>query len=88
MRWIKNTSGHPDAILTLTLMGFVVVIIKLLLAGSTLIFNDNTYSFGDIGAAEIAAVLTPTLGAYVSRRYTDKKFSAEHPKNQDTTLES
>ena len=60
----------------MTLMGFLVVVVKLLLAGSTLVFNGDTYSFGDIGAAEIAAVLTPTLGAYVSRRYTDRKFAS------------
>jgi len=76
MKWIKKTDGKPDAVLTLTLIGFLVVVIKLLLAGSILVLNGDKYTFGNIGAAEIAAVLTPTLGAYVSRRYTDRKFDA------------
>lgn len=71
--WIKNTSGKPDAVLTLTVIGFLVVIFKLLLSGISLEFDGNSYTVGDIDASEIGAILTPTLGAYVARRYTDKK---------------
>lgn len=75
--WIRNTDGRKDAVLTLTLVGFVVVVIKLLLAGSSLVLGADKYTFGDIDAAEIMAILTPTLGAYVSRRYTDRKYHSE-----------
>ena len=75
MRWIKNTDGKRDAVLTLTLIGFIVIMIKLLLADTVITFNGDTYKFGELSAAIIAAVLTPTLGAYVSRRYTDRKFN-------------
>lgn len=74
MIWIKNTDGKPDAVLTLTLWGFIVVIVKVLLAGTVLTLKSISYKMGDIDAATIAAVLTPTLGAYVGRRYTDRKF--------------
>ncbi len=74
--WIKNTVGKPDAVLTLTLIGFIIVMLKLLIAGSSLTISGNTYTAGTIDASVIAAVLTPTLGAYVARRYTDKKYDA------------
>lgn len=77
MGWIYNTSGKQDAVLTLSVMGFVVVMVKLLLAGTTVVLGDDRFTFGEIDASIIAAVLTPTLGAYVSRRYTDKKFDGE-----------
>ena len=76
--WISNTAGKKDAVLTLALVGFIVVMVKLILSGASIAVNGNTYTLGTIGAAEIAAVLTPTLGAYVSRRYTDAKFDAEN----------
>lgn len=76
--WIKNTSGKPDAVLTLTLIGFVIVMLKVLLNGASLSFNGAAYSLGTIDAAMIAAVLSPTLGAYVARRYTDKR----HPSGE------
>jgi hypothetical protein len=73
--WVKNTEGKPDAILTVSLLGFAVVILKLLLSGLSISVAGGTYAFGEIDAGQIAAMLTPTLGAYVSRRYTDRKYS-------------
>lgn len=74
MRWMKNSAGKPDFVLTLTFIGFLIVAFKLLVSGGSFIIGGNTYDFGDITAAEIGAILTPTLGAYVARRYTDKKY--------------
>ena len=68
--WIRNTDGKRDAVLTMTLMGFIVVLFKFLFAGVTVM----GFSAGTIDASMIAAVLTPTLGAYVARRYTDKNM--------------
>lgn len=78
MIWIKNTEGKDDAILTLSVLGFFVVIIKLLLAGVVISLGKDSISFGGISATEIAAILTPTLGAYVARRYTDVRYCGEN----------
>ena len=72
--WIKNTEGRPDAVLTMAIVGFVVVLVKVLLSGLTFTFEGRAIELGSIDASAIAAILTPTLGAYVSRRYTDRKF--------------
>lgn len=81
--WIRNTENRPDAVLTMTLLGFLIVIVKVLLAGMSVVVNGNTYGFGTIDAAVIAAVLTPTLGSYVARRYTDRKY-ADQPVEDPT----
>jgi len=83
MKWIKNTDDKRDAILTFALIGFIVVIFKLLVSGGSFLIGGNTYTFGEITAAEIGAILTPTLGAYVARRYTDKKFKVEVKLNDE-----
>jgi hypothetical protein len=81
--WIKNTDGERDAVLTMALLGFIIVLVKVLLAGVVLTWSETrTFTFGTIDAATIAAVLAPTLGAYVARRYTDAKF------DQTTTAET
>ena len=74
MIWVKNTSGKKDAVLTMTLLGFLVVITKLLLSGVQIVVSGTPFDLGTIDAGQIGAVLTPTLGAYVARRYTDKKI--------------
>lgn len=74
MKWVNNTDGKPDAVLTLTLVAFVFVMLKFTLSGVSLSIGEAEYTLGTIAADEIAAVLTPTLGAYVARRYTDKKL--------------
>lgn len=75
--WIKNTDGKKDAMLTFSVLGFVFVLIKLLIAGASISFGDTSYSFGELDAGVVAGVLTPTLGAYVGRRYTDKRFQKQ-----------
>lgn len=72
--WIKNSDGKKDAVLTMALIGFLVVCIKVLFAGAVLDLGVRTISIGTIDAATVAAILTPTLGAYVSRKYTDRKY--------------
>ena len=75
--WIKNTSGKEDAVLTMTFIGFLVVIFKVLFAGVVLKVAGHEITFGTIDAAVIGALLTPTLGAYVARKYTDRKFGPD-----------
>lgn len=83
MRWIKNTSGKEDAMLTIAVIGFAIVVLKLLLAGNSIMVSGNAYNFGALSAAEIAAILTPTLGAYVTRRHTDCKWDSEDYHEED-----
>lgn len=78
--WIKNTDGKPDAVLTMTLAGFVVILTKILLSGIVLNAFGRELTFGSIDGAVIGALLAPTLGAYVARRYTDKKHGPDYAK--------
>jgi hypothetical protein len=75
--WLSNTSGNKDAVLTMTVVGFAVILIKFLLAGIVLHFGDRSIEFAATDAASIGALLTPTLGAYVARRYTDRKYAQQ-----------
>jgi hypothetical protein len=73
--WIKNSDGKPDAVLTMALVGFAIVLVKVLASGVTFAFQGVDYNMGSVDASTVAAILTPTLGSYVARKYTDKKFS-------------
>lgn len=76
--WIKNTQGKPDAVLTMTVAGFAVVLLKVLVGGIAFTVAGKDVTLGTIDAGTIGAILTPTLGAYVARRYTDRK----HPEKE------
>lgn len=76
-RWMKNTDGRPDAVLTMAFVGFLIVAVKFLFSGVEIEFNGTKYSSSAPGADAIAAILTPTLGAYVGRRWTDRKYKEE-----------
>lgn len=68
MIWIKHPRNKkPDTMLTFSVLALIVVLIKVALSGVTF-YNIN---FGSIDAAIIAALLTPTLAAYVGRKYKD-----------------
>jgi len=71
--WIKNTKGNKDAILTFATVGFLVCMVKVLFGGSVFEVYGYTLNFGVIDATTIGAILTPTLGAYVARRWNDPK---------------
>lgn len=72
--WIQNTDGKPDAMLTFSVLSLGFVLAKFLVAGTTLAILGHSIDFGQTDGASIAAILTPTLGAYVTRRYTDRKY--------------
>jgi hypothetical protein len=66
--WIKNPgTGLDDTMLTLAVYSLGVILLKFL--GSEMSFGPVT--FGNLDGAVVAAILTPTLGAYCARRYTD-----------------
>jgi hypothetical protein len=70
--WVRNTNGKRDACLTFAVGCVVVCLLKVLFAGVSVTFGGQSYGLGSIDASIIGALLTPTLGAYVMRRYTDK----------------
>ena len=74
MLFLRNTDGKKDAMLTFAFTGFIVVLFKYLVSGVAADIAGHSVNFGTVDASMMAALLTPTLGAYVARRYTDKKF--------------
>ena len=69
--WIKHPrSGTEDTMLTLGVLASLSAIGKFLLNGVAIQVADKTINFGTVDATLIAAILTPTLGAYVARKYT------------------
>lgn len=67
--FITDSSGNKSLTATIATVGFAVVMLKLLLSGVEFTIGSGTYNLGSISAAEIAAVLTPTLGSYTARRW-------------------
>jgi hypothetical protein len=68
--WVKNTDGRPDAVLTFAVLGFTVILLKLLFHGLHIVLGTYlSFTVQGIDATTIAAVLIPTLGAYVSNKY-------------------
>lgn len=76
--WIKNTSGSPDAMLTFATVGFLVVTANIILGSlGGLSFGGLQLDFQFMGSDIMAAYLGATFTAYVTRRYTDKKYDAK-----------
>lgn len=67
MNWLKNSQGNEDSMLTLGVVSLAVVLLKFFLSE----MSFGPVVFGNLDGAVVAAILTPTLGAYVARRYTD-----------------
>lgn len=68
--WIKNTDGRPDAVLTFAVIGFTILVVKILFAGLHLVWGSHLDLLVQApDALTIGAVLVPTLGAYVSNKY-------------------
>jgi hypothetical protein len=67
--WVKNTNGEPSASLTLVLVAFSVVILHMTAA---VFVNPFGLAIAPFVASDAMMVLTPLLGLYFGRRYTDK----------------
>lgn len=75
MGWIKNTDKKPDAMLTFATVAFIIVTLNLFLATfGTITIAGFTMSFVAMNASTMSAFLGATFTAYVSRRWTDKKY--------------
>tara|TARA_R110002020_G_scaffold50716_9_gene143325 strand:+ start:16631 stop:16891 length:261 start_codon:yes stop_codon:yes gene_type:complete len=78
MYWVKNTSGKRDAMLTFALISFIVVTFNILVATfGEISFKDWNISFKPMDAATMTAYLAATFTAYVSRRWTDKRYDSD-----------
>lgn len=75
--WIKNAEGKPDTMLSFSVVAFVVIIFKVLFGGTVWMLGKQTFTVIPIDPGMVAALLVPTLGSYVARRYTDKKFDTD-----------
>ena len=75
--WVKNADGKPDTMLSFAVVAFGLVVIKVLLGGIPFTIGGQQFTLTTIDAATIGALLTPTLTAYVARKYTDKKFDTD-----------
>lgn len=84
--YMKDSNGKKSFTVTISLITFTVVMIKVLVGGSAFNVNGVAMSFGTIGAPEIAALLGPTLFAYSFRRYTDRRYSGVSPDEADPGL--
>jgi hypothetical protein len=83
MIWLKDTSGSKSATLTFAVAAFAISAAKFLLSGMVLHLVSRTMEFGAVDAASIAALLTPTLGAYVARRHTDTRYGDKDSPDPD-----
>lgn len=70
--WLNHPrSGEPDAMLTIAVYATLTCLAKFLLNGVTVEILDKTINFGTVDAGLLTALLTPTLLAYVGRKFTD-----------------
>jgi hypothetical protein len=73
--WIKNTEGKKDAMLTFAALSFTAVTLNIFLAtfgGFTI--GGLSIEFQALDSSVMAVYLGATFTAYVSRRWTDKKY--------------
>lgn len=82
--WVEHPrSKKPDAMLTLAVYSVAAVVLKFL-------FSDMTFgavTFGDLDASVIAALLTPTLGAYAARKHRSPPEDAQPKESNEATSE-
>jgi len=81
MFWVKNTEGKKDAMLTFALIAFGVVTLNILLSTvGKITVGTFSINFQAMQASAMTAYLGATFTAYVSRRWTDKKYNEEDGK--------
>tara|TARA_X000000950_G_scaffold61762_1_gene75299 strand:- start:27100 stop:27417 length:318 start_codon:yes stop_codon:yes gene_type:complete len=78
MFWVKNTQGKKDAMLTFALIAFGVVTLNILLSTvGKITVGTFSINFQAMQASAMTAYLGATFTAYVSRRWTDKKYNED-----------
>ena len=77
--WFRNVDGRPDAVLTFAAMAMFTVLFKLVFAGASFSWPPHfTLISTPIDTGTIAAVLLPTLGAYVSNKYVNLNYHPDY----------
>ena len=88
MKWIKNSNGKPDAMLTFASISFLVVTFNVFLATfNGTMLGSYTLNIQQMDSGIMAVFLGATFSAYVSRKATDvaaKTFG----KNTEQPVES
>ena len=86
MKWMKNTNGKPDSMLTFAFIAFSVVTLNILLATfGRISFKGFEIGLQAMDAATMTAYLGASFTAYVSRRWTDRKYEMTDKSNQYDT---
>jgi hypothetical protein len=81
--YMKDSDGKKSFTVTISVITFAVVMLKVLVGGTSFAVSDVSVSFGTISSDEIVALLAPTLGAYSFRRYTDTRYAGADPAEAD-----
>jgi NhaP-type Na+/H+ or K+/H+ antiporter len=71
MRWLKNSGGKPDAMLSFALGSFIICALGLvasILQGTIIKLGDSSFTFSSPDATIYAAFLGATFTSYVMRR--------------------
>jgi len=77
--WVKNSSGKEDAMLTFATISFIIVTISVILSSIAEInFKNFHITFVPLDPSLASIYLGATFTAYVTRKWTDKKFEKEN----------
>lgn len=85
--WVKNSSGKQDAMLTFATISFFIVTLSIILSSiSELNIGKLKITFVPLDSNLASIYLGATFTAYVTRKYTDKKFEKENQPNIGTII--
>mgnify|MGYP003342117904 CR=1 FL=1 len=76
--WVKNSNGKQDAMLTFATISFCIVTLSVVLSSiSELKFGKFSATFVPLDSNLASIYLGATFTAYVTRKWTDKKYDKE-----------
>ena len=80
-KWMmKNSKGKPDAILTLLIIAFFIVSVRVVLGAlSSFHVFGHTIEIREMGALEIGAYLGTIFSSYVAKRNFGNRDGVETP---------
>ena len=85
--WVKNSSGKQDAMLTFATISFFIVTLSIILSSiSELTFGGFKITFVPLDSGLASIYLGATFTAYVTRKWTDKKFEKENQADLGTII--
>ena len=86
--WVKNSIGKEDAMLTFATISFFVITLSIILASiSEINIGGLKINFTPLDSGLASIYLGATFTAYVTRKWTDKKYEKESKKNIDDKKE-